>query len=328
MAESINLGTRCCPYCSSTTRKLFGVRLSTSFVRCGDCGSIYMDITPTEFAQRHSEAFTDDSFVTNIVHQRQLEPNFEVWNQFSHLFPVGSLLELGPGTGHFMAAARASGREVWAVEASVIHRQFIKTNWGFEHVYEKVEELPDSQRFAVIAMFNVIEHVYNVKNLMRMLRDRLQPGGVILVSTANAGCVIVPLVGQWWSMFKPHDHVSIPTAEGLRCLARDTALQLEQTWTTELPLETPIGIAVAARDYFYEQLMQRKPAYPMSMERMSNTEIPPNPPPSVGKVSLSRQLAHRLINAGKLFDPTSRITAPLGIAASIKGLFINNIHRN
>jgi len=107
----------------------------------------------------------------------------------------------------------------------------------------------------------------------------------------------------------------------LRRLARETNLQLERTWTTELPLETPIGIAVAARDYVYEQLLQRKTASFVPIEKIPDTRRPDNQ--QVSKVSLSRQLARGLIRVGNRFDPTSRITAPLGVAASIKGLFTN-----
>jgi hypothetical protein len=44
----------------------------------------------------------------------------------------GSILEIGVGTGHMIAAAKARGRIVSGTELSPHHRDYVKKHWGIE----------------------------------------------------------------------------------------------------------------------------------------------------------------------------------------------------
>ncbi|MDP9034812.1 MAG: class I SAM-dependent methyltransferase, partial [Myxococcota bacterium] len=258
-----------------------------------------------------------DAFLSDVVGSQGIQPDRRLWNEFAHLFPPGPMLEIGPGAGHFLAAAAEANREVFAVEASAVHRDFLGANWGFRSVFGSLDELPPTAPpFAAVAMFNTIEHVFDVAGLFESIRSRLAPRGVVLVTTCNAECVVLPVVGTYWSMFKQPDHVSLPSGEGFRRLGRRTQLKCERVWTGELPLETPIGLAVAARDWILEhRRAETKPAMIPSHETPNESRAKDSPVP------FQRRVVRGLMKATARVDPTRHLTALVGKAAGIRALF-------
>jgi len=273
-----------------------------------------MDLTQEQYAVLHQGAFGDDEYISDIVSAKSYAPDRATWREFESVLPEGPLLEIGPGTGHFLAAAREARREVYAIESSSVHREFVRRTWGIEAV-ASLEDLPRATPpFASVVMFNTIEHVFDVAALFLALRERLRAGAVVFVSTCNADCIIVPVVGVYWSMFKPPDHVSIPSADGFRRLAPRVGLSVSRVWTGELPLETPIGLATAARDY----LLEHRAGPPVPGGEHATQDGPAATPAAK---AVLRRIVRGAMDLTSRVDPTRRITTRMGKAAAIRALF-------
>lgn len=275
-----------------------------------------MDIDRAGFDSLHDHAFTGEEFVQKAALAHGAEPDRRLWNEVAALLPEGDVLEIGAGSGHALAAAKEAGRRVAAVETSAVHRDYIRQTWGIDDVYATVDELPAERRFPAIFLVNVLEHVYDIEQLLTKLRAHLAPGGAIFISTVNANCVVARLGGTSWSMFKTSDHVSFPSAEGLRRAAVATGLSPRRIWFGELPLETPIGFAVAARDYVRERVLKHQ-----ADVRMHDTNIAPSKQ-SQGDERKQRatRVANGLMKLARNRDITAPIAARLGVAATVKAL--------
>ena len=292
---------RRCPFCQSEG-KLLGRRGGRSFLRCQSCRSIFEDVDVHIFEEIHQQALGDTGFLEDIVEALGTEPDTRTWLEFEHLLPGERILEIGPGTGHLLAAARSHGRDVSAVEHSEAHRNFISTHWGIESVYASLEELPPEARFDSIVGVNVLEHIYEVLPALRQFPSLLTPGGRVLISTVNAEAIVLSVVGTMWSMFKPADHVSFPTRAGLIKAARTAGLAPLRVWSSELPFETPVSLVVAARDFISERRA-------------------PEPSSPSGEAGASgRRLARWLYSHARAIDPTSRLLGRIGRAGTIKAL--------
>ena len=270
------------------------------------CRSVYRDITADKFEQLHGEAFQDTRFVDSTVAAAGLEPASARWEEFS--LPGTSLLEIGPGTGHLLAAAHKAGRSVAAVESSEIHRAFIRDTWGIRSLYPDITAIPDGLLFDAVVAINVLEHVYDITTFLRSITKLLAPDGVLFVSTVNAASLEATLLRNWWSMCKEHDHVSFPSPEGMARASRVADLQAEQVWSSELPFELPISALVAARDW---TRARRGPPADTSAGHLAESSTD-----SVNAASKAR-LA-RFCSMSAPFDPTSRFLGVLGRAATVK----------
>jgi SAM-dependent methyltransferase len=221
--------------------------------------------------------------------------------------PGRSVLEIGPGTGHLLAAARKAGRSVTAVESSEVHRAFIRDAWGIESLYEDIADLPQGLKFDAVVAINVIEHVYDVAAFLHSITNVLAPNGVIYMSTANAASLEATLLGTWWSMCKDRDHVSLPSLDGMVRAARALNLRAERVWSSELAFEFPISVLVATRDWNRARRAASSQPHDGHMPDASGQSGTP----------ATARLAH-FYSFSAPFDPTSRLLSALGRGGSVK----------
>ncbi len=131
-----------------------------------------------------------------------LEQQSKVYSRIKNAYVrglVGDLrglrvLDYGCGGGMFVVhAASVGAAEVWGVDAepTVLEtaRHFARTR-GVESVCrfaasDRFPELPESRRFHVIVMKDVLEHVADDLELLTAAARALVPGGRLVVSTQN-----------------------------------------------------------------------------------------------------------------------------------------------
>jgi hypothetical protein len=189
-----------------------------------------------------------------------------------------------------------------------MHRDFIQRQWGIDDVHRSPESISHDRVFDAIVAINVLEHIYDVREFLATLAARLSAKGRIMLSTVNARSAAASMLGGMWWAFKEPDHVSFPSMRGLRLSATSAGLRPVRVWSSELPFETPIAVAVAVRDLISDRRRDAngdtdQPAQTVSRER------------SWAPV-LSRAYRH-----GSRLDPTSHLLAAVGRAATVKVLF-------
>ena len=301
--------SRTCPFCDSDSSRLFGIRGDT-WTRCRNCRSVFRDITTSRFQEIHDEAFQDDEFIEASVAATGHQPSTALWDSLA--LPGTSVLEIGPGSGHLLAAAHKAGRSVGAVETSAVHRNYIRDTWGIDSVYSTMDEIPESRAFDAIVAINVFEHIYDIKGFLHAIRKALAPGGTCYFSTPNALSLEATVLGSWWAMCKVHDHVSFPSPAGLVTAAQESGLHVERVWSTGLPFEFPVSALVAARDRLLERRGTGKTAdHDQAQSAADPARSRTNGP--AAKAALAR-----FYSAAAPIDPTHLLLGALGRAGSVK----------
>src|ERR1700678_1553638 len=135
---------RMCPFCHSNCSRIVGTRVDV-WAKCLDCRSIFRDITPARSRQIHDEAFQDREFIASLLALDGEQPARACWETLA--LPGGSEPEIGPGSGHLLAAAKEAGCSVEAVESSAVHRDYIRDVWGIDSVYTTMDEIPADRIF-------------------------------------------------------------------------------------------------------------------------------------------------------------------------------------
>jgi 2-polyprenyl-3-methyl-5-hydroxy-6-metoxy-1,4-benzoquinol methylase len=109
---------------------------------------------------------------------------------------TGSLLDVGCGNGHFIARMRSFGWTVSGIDpdpaaVSVGAKQGLHIRTG------TIADLPETERYDVITLSHVIEHVSDPLALLRECAKRLQPTGRLIIATPN----ITSLGHSWFKRF-------------------------------------------------------------------------------------------------------------------------------
>lgn len=106
-------------------------------------------------------------------------------------------------------------------------------------------------------------------------------------------------------MFRTVDHLSISTPDGLRHLGSRNGMPVKRLWTSEYPLETPLSLAIAFRDWRKQQ------------GGINAATVGPGP-----TLRTSAPIrAVRKLSQNRLFWPIGGTLSYLGLANSIKVVF-------
>lgn len=133
--------------------------------------------------------------------------------------PNSRILEVGCGTGANITMLQKFGR-VAAVEMDSFAREYVSSGMQVEVVPGLLpQHLPYANRkFDLICMFDVLEHVEHDQEALCVLRERLAPKGVLIIT--------VPAY-QW--LYSSHDvqhhHHRRYTARRLRTIAKAAGLR-------------------------------------------------------------------------------------------------------
>ena len=137
---------------------------------------------------------------------------------------TGRLLEVGCARGDFLRVARRSF-EVFGVEpnpdladsaarVAAIHRDVLET-------------LP-LRNFDVAVSFHVIEHVDSPKRFVQAIRDRLKPGGLLVLETPDINSLPFRFMKARWRQFIP-EHYFFFDARTITKLLADSGFAVERT---------------------------------------------------------------------------------------------------
>lgn len=117
------------------------------------------------------------------------------------------LLEIGCGTGVFLAKAREHGFDCAGLELSSYAAEFVR-NMGIPVETKAIEDadFPENS-WDVIVMREVIEHLAHPLEALKTIHKWLKPGGVLFMATGNYDCPERKLRGSDWFYFMPEGHL-------------------------------------------------------------------------------------------------------------------------
>jgi len=129
------------------------------------------------------------------------------------------ILEVGCGTGDFISLAKGrfeiSGFDISAHAVTFAQQHNADVS---RHIYlgdVSTLQLPRSH-FDAVCLWDVIEHLWDFESGCLKLMDALKPGGLLFLSTPDIHSVVGRVLGRFWPLMTPPEHVSFFSAMTLR----------------------------------------------------------------------------------------------------------------
>lgn len=170
-----------------------------TFFSCSECGFVfanpvpaqeaiarfYMDLADEEYSQE--EAGRGRNFATILKRLRSFAP------------PGSLLLDVGAASGIFLNLARNAGYRVAGIEPSAALVADAGKLYGLKLFCGTVEQFTASEKFAVITLLDVLEHVTDPGAFLTVLDGFLAPGGMLVIVTPDIGSLAARIMGgRWW----------------------------------------------------------------------------------------------------------------------------------
>jgi 2-polyprenyl-3-methyl-5-hydroxy-6-metoxy-1,4-benzoquinol methylase len=200
-----------CPVCGTAASRL---RYSITRFRiydCAGCALVYLwpQIDDDEVRELFERLYTEGEgsvpelatyydFTYSDKPENPLVRVYERWlDALERERPPGRLLDIGCGTGLFLAVARRRGWQPHGVDdclPAIAHARdhFGLDVWDGQFIDFAAREAP---RFDAISMWDIIEHARAPVALLAAARSVLAPGGVIGISTPNQRSILDLVAG-------------------------------------------------------------------------------------------------------------------------------------
>jgi SAM-dependent methyltransferase len=130
---------------------------------------------------------------------------------------LGALLDVGCGTGEFLAQARSLGARTTGVEPVEDAARFSREQRGLDVLTATLEEsgLPE-QQFDVVSALHVLEHMPESVRFLETLARWTRPGGHVLIEVPNYDGMVRRRRLSNWPGLRPLEHIVHFTPATLR----------------------------------------------------------------------------------------------------------------
>lgn len=206
--------TAVCPICAATGHPWYAQNGRTT-LRCSGCGaawvaeglaltesgrSIYEDDKPVFFQDGNDAYYLGAAGMINAGVKLDLVRR--------HAAKGARLLDVGAGFGHFVKAA-STHYHTMGTELAPAAVDWASRNLGVELVQASVESLPNllSGPYDVVTLWDVIEHLDDPRQALMAVAERLEPGGLVILSTPDFSSLAARLLGRRWYYLDPIQHV-------------------------------------------------------------------------------------------------------------------------
>lgn len=200
-----------------------------TYLRCAGCDSLTIDPVPIG---QLGTIYPKDYYSYDAGFQRSFAQRVKAFfdRRFMRAATAGvpgdalSALDVGGGVGQQLVALREADERVSRTAVVDLDEgaQRVAEAVGHEFHCMPVEEYRSEERFDVILMLNLIEHVADPEAVLRAARELLSDAGVIVVKTPNVDSLDARLFrhGNWGGYHCPRHWVLFTRDSFAGCAAR------------------------------------------------------------------------------------------------------------
>lgn len=142
--------------------------------------------------------------------------------------PHGSVLDIGCGTGEFLAYLKSRGYWVRGVEPSTQAREQAIANHSLE-VVPSLASVASQEQFQVVTLWHVLEHLPSPHETLKQVFASLADRGLLIIAVPNRGSWDASHYGTAWAAWDVPRHLSHFRQQDVHKLLHDHGFQLMAT---------------------------------------------------------------------------------------------------
>lgn len=205
-------------------------------VSCDSCGFKFTNPIPT--IETIGEYYKSENYISHsntkkgivnkiyqVVRKRAIDQKEKLIKEISS---GKQLLDIGCGTGDFLAHCKNKGWNVIGLEPDSDARKIAKENHNVEALpLDELYQLNENT-FDVITMWHVLEHVYNLNDDIEQIKRLLKPNGKLVVAVPNCSSYDAEYYKKDWAAYDLPIHLYHFTPKDIRNLFQNHDMKVEK----------------------------------------------------------------------------------------------------
>lgn len=222
-----------CPICSAENTEFFTNKAGYNIYRCGACRAMFVSPIPDNLKDIYQSQYFIGSETEDVCgyadykkRGKSMKKIFLKYLKRINKHTSGrSLFDIGTADGHFLDIAKKLGWQASGAEISEYAANAARRNGHFVELCEFVNSASD-ERFDVITMWDVLEHVQDPDSYVKIISERLNSGGVFAFTTTDCGSVWARLTGRFWHLLIPPEHLSYFSKNSIKILLEKNGFEV------------------------------------------------------------------------------------------------------
>jgi len=138
----------------------------------------------------------------------------------------GSILDVGCGYGFLLSYLQKDKWKCYGVEPSNYASQIASAN-GIKIVAPYINLIkPSEYKFDIILLMDVIEHIIDSNDLIKILYNLLKPRGYLIIETGNINSLNSKICGSKWAYFGSYEHISFYNPQSISFLLKKNGFRI------------------------------------------------------------------------------------------------------
>lgn len=263
---------RCCDVCKSEKNTKKFTLEGFTVVTCSQCGFEFVnpmldaeELEKIYDANYYSSPFEDRFFgYANYLEDEECTKKTFVprLRRIEGFVKKGSILDVGCATGVFLDLARARGWKTKGTDVSEYAIKHAREKKGLDVQVGTLESVSlENGFFQAVTAFDVIEHVPEPDVFIRQINDLLVSGGVIALTTPDAGSFLAKRLGSRWEEYRRiREHVSFFSRKTLQMLLERNGFKV-------------VWVETAGRHFKLGELCKRLSNYSVLLSKVASVVV-------------------------------------------------------
>ena len=213
-----------CPLCGDKNKDYLFERFRISYLRCSNCTCAYVEKFPKDFSDIYNDKnyknIAEKAYISNVDYrvERFAPERISLIKRFIPKVKNPKLLDIGCGTGWFLEYAKHAGFNVSGIEFSKNLALATSSRLGVPIYTDLLNTLPKPKVYDVITMFDVIEHIPDPGETIKIASKYLSKGGILLMYTPNLESLAIHYLKEHSSSVIPVHHPFLFTKKSIEML--------------------------------------------------------------------------------------------------------------
>lgn len=254
MEQEIN-----CLICGSKKIKFFCEKNRYNIYNCQDCKVGFVWPEPANLADIYQAPYYKGGFVCGqenkfgyVDYEEDKKPMRETFvsylNIILKLTTGKKIFDVGAATGYFLDLAKRAGWQTSGIEISEYAAK-IACDKGHQVFIGSLENLNNREKYDVVTMWDVLEHLADPKKYLKSVYDILHQEGILAINTINRSSWWARLWGRNWQAIIPPEHLYYYSVESLKILLEQGGFRIIEKLIIAKKFTLPYIFKVLERRY-------------------------------------------------------------------------------
>jgi len=214
-----------------------------SLEKCPECTLIFTVDPP--LGENIGRYYESDDYLEHSNRKNDLFSKMYSWGRdlmfgykygiIKKLGPKGKILDIGAGSGYYLNFMSKKGYEVQGIEMSERARNHAKSEHGLHiHPDEMFHNRDFKQKFDMISLWHVMEHLYDLNKVMKRFDELLNPNGSLVIALPNYNALEVQTYKKYWNGWDVPRHLWHFSPQSIRKLVGNHGFEITSMHTMPL----------------------------------------------------------------------------------------------